>query len=63
MVGLTRQGVVCEACGFACHLGCCDKVPVICPVPADQSNDLFDTNNNFFSRAYLLNDVKRCFLV
>lgn len=37
MVGLTRQGVVCEACGFACHLGCCDKVPVICPVPPDQS--------------------------
>jgi len=37
MVGLTRQGVVCEVCGFACHIGCCEKVPAICPVPADQS--------------------------
>lgn len=37
MVGLTRQGVVCEVCGFACHATCKDKVPMICPVPPDQS--------------------------
>ncbi|XP_046752043.1 serine/threonine-protein kinase MRCK beta isoform X2 [Diprion similis] len=37
MVGLTRQGVVCEVCGFACHMSCCDKVPSICPVPPDQT--------------------------
>ncbi|XP_063233759.1 serine/threonine-protein kinase Genghis Khan [Bacillus rossius redtenbacheri] len=37
MVGLTRQGVVCEVCGFACHTGCCDKVPPVCPVPSDQT--------------------------
>lgn len=37
MVGLTRQGVVCEVCGFACHMSCCDKVPAVCPVPPDQS--------------------------
>ena len=37
MVGLTRQGVVCEICGFACHLHCRDKVPMSCPVPPDQS--------------------------
>ena len=37
MVGLTRQGVVCEICGFACHLHCRDKVPHSCPVPPDQS--------------------------
>ena len=37
MVGLTRQGVVCEICGFACHLHCRDKVPTSCPVPPDQS--------------------------
>lgn len=37
MVGLTRQGVVCEVCGFACHMACCDKVPPVCPVPPDQS--------------------------
>ncbi|XP_037947588.1 serine/threonine-protein kinase Genghis Khan isoform X3 [Teleopsis dalmanni] len=36
MVGLTRQGVVCELCGFACHTSCCQKVPTICPVPSDQ---------------------------
>lgn len=37
MVGLTRQGVVCEICGFACHLHCRDKVPMSCPVPPDQT--------------------------
>lgn len=37
MVGLTRQGVVCDICGFACHLSCCDKVPPLCPVPPDQT--------------------------
>merc|ERR1719210_549552 len=37
MVGLTCQGVVCEICGFACHLHCRDKVPTSCPVPPDQT--------------------------
>ncbi|XP_016929059.3 serine/threonine-protein kinase Genghis Khan [Drosophila suzukii] len=37
MVGLTRQGVVCEICGFACHTICCQKVPTTCPVPMDQT--------------------------
>lgn len=37
MVGLTRQGVVCEVCGFACHTTCKEKVPQICPVPLDQT--------------------------
>ena len=37
MVGLTRQGVVCEICAFVCHLHCRDKVPTVCPVPPDQS--------------------------
>lgn len=37
MVGLTRQGVVCELCGFACHTVCCQKVPTMCPVPSDQT--------------------------
>ncbi|XP_022241493.1 serine/threonine-protein kinase MRCK alpha-like isoform X2 [Limulus polyphemus] len=38
MVGLIRQGAVCEVCGFACHVGCQDKVPAVCPVPADQTS-------------------------
>lgn len=37
MVGLTRQGVVCEICGFACHTVCCQRVPTMCPVPMDQT--------------------------
>merc|ERR1719195_983209 len=37
MVGLTRQGVVCEICAFVCHLHCRDKVPTQCPVPPDQT--------------------------
>ncbi|EEC03596.1 CDC42 binding protein kinase alpha, putative, partial [Ixodes scapularis] len=37
MVGLIRQGAVCEVCGFACHVTCQDKVPAVCPVPMDQT--------------------------
>lgn len=37
MVGLSRQGVVCEVCGFACHVACKDKVPPLCPLPTDQT--------------------------
>jgi serine/threonine-protein kinase MRCK len=37
MVGLCRQGVVCEVCGFACHISCKEKVPPLCPLPTDQS--------------------------
>ena len=31
------QGVVCEVCGFACHIRCRDRVPAVCPVPPDQT--------------------------
>ena len=31
------QGVVCEVCGFACHIRCKDRVPAACPVPPDQT--------------------------
>ena len=48
MVGLTRQGVVCEICGFACHLHCRDKVPMSCPVPPDQSKIFLDFRGLFF---------------
>ncbi|XP_025194244.1 serine/threonine-protein kinase Genghis Khan isoform X2 [Melanaphis sacchari] len=37
MVGLVRQGVICEVCGFVCHTICSDKVPLLCPVPPDQT--------------------------
>ncbi|KAG8194299.1 hypothetical protein JTE90_004528 [Oedothorax gibbosus] len=37
MVGLIRQGAVCEVCGFACHVVCQEKVPCMCPVPPDQT--------------------------
>ncbi|GJQ77807.1 putative protein serine threonine kinase [Trypoxylus dichotomus] len=37
MVGLMRQGMVCETCGFTCHTACCPHVPPICPVPPDQT--------------------------
>lgn len=44
MVGLSRQGVVCEVCGFACHVACKDKVPPLCPLPTDQSKFLFNSS-------------------
>lgn len=37
MIGLMRQGMVCEICGFTCHTSCCAHVPPICPVPPDQT--------------------------
>ncbi|XP_065214675.1 serine/threonine-protein kinase Genghis Khan isoform X2 [Planococcus citri] len=37
MIGLTRQGAVCEVCGFVCHISCCSKLPTLCPVPPDQT--------------------------
>ncbi|CAH1179570.1 unnamed protein product [Phaedon cochleariae] len=37
MVGLMRQGMVCEICGFTCHTSCCTHVPAVCPVPPDQT--------------------------
>uniref|UniRef100_A0A3B3RWB5 Serine/threonine-protein kinase MRCK alpha n=1 Tax=Paramormyrops kingsleyae TaxID=1676925 RepID=A0A3B3RWB5_9TELE len=37
MVGLMRQGCVCEACSFSCHVTCADKAPAVCPVPLDQT--------------------------
>ncbi len=49
MVGLTRQGVVCEVCGFACHIQCREKVPTSCPVPPDQSK--IHTN---FAKMYIV---------
>ena len=36
MVGLIRQGRICEECNYACHAHCADKAPQVCPVPADQ---------------------------
>ncbi|CAG0890751.1 unnamed protein product [Cyprideis torosa] len=37
LVGLQRQGVVCESCGFVCHVQCKERVPPTCPVPPDQT--------------------------
>lgn len=58
MVGLTRQGVVCEICGFACHLHCRDKVPMSCPVPPDQSK-IFWIFAHFFHPVFSWN---RCII-
>ncbi|XP_041985755.1 serine/threonine-protein kinase Genghis Khan isoform X3 [Aricia agestis] len=37
MIGLTRQGVVCETCGLAVHTRCCARVPPRCPLPPERS--------------------------
>ncbi|XP_048829940.1 serine/threonine-protein kinase MRCK alpha isoform X6 [Brienomyrus brachyistius] len=37
MVGLIRQGCVCEVCGFSCHVTCADKAPAVCPIPLEQT--------------------------
>ncbi|KAK7481172.1 hypothetical protein BaRGS_00027605 [Batillaria attramentaria] len=35
LVGLQRQGITCDSCGYVCHMSCMDKVPQQCPVPPD----------------------------
>ncbi|KAL2082565.1 hypothetical protein ACEWY4_022383 [Coilia grayii] len=37
MVGLIRQGCMCEVCNFSCHVACAEKAPAVCPVPPDQT--------------------------
>uniref|UniRef100_A0A8C1UVW7 Serine/threonine-protein kinase MRCK alpha n=1 Tax=Cyprinus carpio TaxID=7962 RepID=A0A8C1UVW7_CYPCA len=37
MVGLIRQGCICEVCNFSCHVTCADKAPSVCPVAPDQT--------------------------
>ncbi|XP_028178275.1 serine/threonine-protein kinase Genghis Khan-like [Ostrinia furnacalis] len=37
MIGLTRQGVVCETCGLAVHTRCCARVAARCPLPPERS--------------------------
>ncbi|CAK1549098.1 unnamed protein product [Leptosia nina] len=36
MIGVTRQGVVCERCGVAVHTACCALVAPRCPLPAER---------------------------
>ncbi|XP_045508034.1 serine/threonine-protein kinase Genghis Khan isoform X1 [Colias croceus] len=36
MIGVTRQGVVCERCGVAVHTACCARVAPRCPLPAER---------------------------
>ncbi|KAK3713298.1 hypothetical protein RRG08_043878 [Elysia crispata] len=35
LVGLQRQGITCEVCGYTCHIACMDKCPQQCPVPPE----------------------------
>ncbi|KAL8613630.1 hypothetical protein ACOMHN_022049 [Nucella lapillus] len=35
LVGVQRQGITCETCGYVCHISCMEKVPQQCPVPPD----------------------------
>ncbi|KAI5638247.1 CNH domain-containing protein [Phthorimaea operculella] len=37
MIGLTRQGVVCETCGLCVHTRCCARVAARCPLPPERS--------------------------
>ncbi|XP_064621934.1 serine/threonine-protein kinase MRCK alpha-like isoform X5 [Lineus longissimus] len=36
LVGLQRQGTICEGCSYTCHVACTEKAPQVCPVPSDQ---------------------------
>ncbi|KAJ7369808.1 Serine/threonine-protein kinase MRCK alpha [Desmophyllum pertusum] len=36
MIGLVRQGSICEVCQYACHVSCTDQAPPVCPIPHSQ---------------------------
>ncbi|KAK2561476.1 Serine/threonine-protein kinase MRCK alpha [Acropora cervicornis] len=38
MIGLLRQGSICEVCQYACHVTCIDQVPPVCSIPHRQAN-------------------------
>ncbi|KRZ66878.1 Serine/threonine-protein kinase MRCK beta [Trichinella papuae] len=40
MVGLTRQGLVCQDCQFACHPSCLPKAQPSCPAPQEPRRPL-----------------------
>jgi len=33
MFGHVRQGMICDACGYSCHVRCTSDAPQMCPVP------------------------------
>ncbi|KAH9523079.1 Serine/threonine-protein kinase MRCK alpha, partial [Bulinus truncatus] len=44
LIGLQRQGIVCEACGYSCHVNCMDKCPQQCPIPPDLAKRQYDSS-------------------
>ncbi|KAI8784639.1 serine/threonine-protein kinase MRCK alpha [Biomphalaria glabrata] len=45
LVGLQRQGITCEGCGYSCHVSCMDKCPQQCPIPPEIAKRPFHDSN------------------
>uniref|UniRef100_A0A8D2LB78 Non-specific serine/threonine protein kinase n=1 Tax=Varanus komodoensis TaxID=61221 RepID=A0A8D2LB78_VARKO len=46
LVGLVRQGLACEACGFVCHVSCVGEATT-CPTPSEQLQTTLGVNPTF----------------
>lgn len=41
LIGIQRQGAICQNCQYRCHIHCIEKAPSICPIPEEQTTNVY----------------------
>lgn len=41
LIGIQRQGAICKNCQYRCHIHCIEKAPSICPIPEEQTTNVY----------------------